>query len=331
MRRITVHKITLHRITQLGMKPATKTPSRLRVYAAVGMAAAVGLTLSACGSSSPKSNPLSSGGSKGSVIIGAANFYESDVLADIYQQALEAKGIKVTVKSNIGAREVYYPEIEKGALTIIPEYNGALLTTSVDTTSTAATTAQVDAALTADLPKSLEILNPSPAQDADSVTVTAATAAKDHLTSIADLAPFAKNMVFGGPSEFNTRSDGIPGLRKNYGLVFNHFHTTDESSTITFTDLMNGVVQAADVFTTSPQIITDHLKVLADPKNNFAAQNVLPLVYKPDVNPTIVSTLNAISAKLTTAGLLAMDKALVINHAGYSSVAAGWLKAVGLG
>ena len=297
---------------------------------AVGLAAAAALTVAACGSSG-SSNPLAGGASKGSVTIGSSNFYESEILADIYAQALQAKGIKVTMKNNIGAREIYYPQIKKGAITIIPEYNGALLTTSVTPSSKAVTTAQVDAALKAGLPKTLEILNPSAAQDADSVTVTSATATRYHLTSIPQLVPYAKKMIYGGPPEFNTRADGIPGLKKVYGLVFKNFKRTDESSTVTFTDLTNNVVQAADVFTTSPQIITDHLVVLADPKNNFAAQNVLPLVYKPGVDSKIVSTLNQISASLTTNALLQMDKALVIDHASYSAVATGFLKAIGMG
>lgn len=298
---------------------------------AIGIASTAALALSACGSSGKSSNPLSSGASKNSVVVGSANFPESQLLATIYAQALQAKGIKVTTKLNIGAREIYYPQIKSGAITILPEYNGALLTTSVNKTSTAASTAQVDAALNAGLPKTLEILNPSAAQDADSVTVTAAFAKKYHLKAIPDLKPIAKNMVFGGPPEFKTRSDAIPGLMKNYGLVFKSFKRTDTSSTITFTDLMNGSVQAADVFTTSPQILTDHLAVLADPKNNFAAQNVIPLVYKPGVNAKIIGILNAISAKLTTPALLAMDKALVVNHASYSQVAAGFLSQMGLG
>ncbi len=299
---------------------------------AIGLAAVAGLALSACGSSGGKSNnPLSSGGSKKSVVVGSANFPEDELLATIYAQALQAKGIKVTTKLNIGAREVYYPQVKSGAITIIPEYNGALLTTSVSPSSTAASTAQVDAALKAGLPSTLEILNPSAAQDADSVTVTAAFAKKYHLTSVPQLKPIAKNMVFGGPPEFKTRSDGIPGLKKNYGLVFKNFKRTDESSTVTFTDLMNGTVQAADVFTTSPQIITDHFVVLTDPKNNFAAQNVLPLVYKPGVDAKITGILNAISARLTTSALLQMDSALVVQHASYAQVATGFLKAVGLG
>jgi osmoprotectant transport system substrate-binding protein len=300
---------------------------------AVGIAAAAGLALSACGSSGGSgnsSNPLSGGATK-SVVVGSANFPEDELLATIYAQALQAKGIKVTTKLNIGAREVYYPQIKKGAITIIPEYNGALLSTSVNPNSTAASTAQVDAALRAGLPSTLEILNPSSAQDADSVTVTAAFASQHHLTSIAQLKPIAGTMVFGGPPEFNTRAAGIPGLKKNYGLVFKGFKQTDESSTVTFTDLKNGSVQAADVFTTSPQIITDKLVVLADPKNNFAAQNVLPLVYKSGVNSKIIGVLNAISAKLSTPALVAMNKALVVNHASYAQVAAGFLAQEGLG
>ncbi len=304
-----------------------------------GVAACAAISLAACGSSSPSSssggssggsNPLSSSAPKGTVIVGSANFPEDELLGYIYSMALQGQGIKVKDKFNIGAREVYYPQVKKGAITVIPEYNGALLTTSVDTTSTAATTAEVDAALTAKLPSTLEILNPSSAQDKDSVTVTQAFAKKHHLTSISQLKPIAKTMIIGGPPEFKTRTDGLVGLRKNYGLHFKSFTPLDESGPITLAALKDGKVQAADVFTTTPQIITDKLVSLDDPKFNFAAQNVVPLVYKPGVNSKVVNVLNQISAKLTTAGLLAMDKAVIIDHANYSTVAAGWLSAVGL-
>ncbi len=311
----------------------------LRAGAIGGLAVLTGLGLAACGSSgsgsgsgsSSSSNPLSPGAAKGTVVVGSANFPENELLAEIYVLALQAKGVKVTPKFNIGAREVYYPQIQKGAISIIPEYNGALLTTSVDTSSTAATTAEVDAALKAKLPSSLEILNPSSAQDKDSVTVTQALAKKDHLTSISDLKPFAKSLVIGGPPEFKTRTDGLVGLKKNYGLTFKSFDPLDESGPLTLAALKDGKVQAADVFTTTPQIVTEKLVALADPKFNFAAQNVVPLVYKKAVTPTITTTLNDISARLTTGALLQMDKAVILDHANYSTVASAWLKAVGLG
>ena len=298
-----------------------------------GVAIGAALTLAACGSSSGSgsSNPLAAKAAKGTVVIGSANFPEDEVLAEIYALALQAKGIKVTDKFNIGAREVYYPQIVKGAITIIPEYNGALLTTSVDTKSTAVTTAAVDAALKSHLPASLEILNPSSAQDADSVTVTQAFATAHHLTSIAQLAPIAKTMVFGAAPEFATRPDGLAGLKKNYGVVFKSFDALgDESGPITLAALMDNKVQAADVFTTTPQIATDHLVALADPKNNFAAQNVLPLVYKKGVNPTTIATLNEISAKLTTAGLIGLNQAVGPDKESYQTAATAWLKSVGI-
>jgi len=286
---------------------------------------------SASASASSASNPLGGTAASGTVVIGSANFPENELLAEVYALALQKKGVKVTTKLNIGAREVYYPQVEKGAISIIPEYNGTLLTVEADPTSTAKTTADVDAALAAKLPSTLTVLNPAPAQDSDSITVTAATAAKYHLKSIADLKPYASTMVLGGPPEFKTRSDGIAGLKANYGLTFKSFDPLDTSGPITLSALTSGKVQAADVFTTTPQIVSDKLVSLADPKFNFAAQNVVPLVYKPALTPTISATLNAISAKLTTSDLLQMDNAVITEKANYTTVAEGFLQSIGLG
>jgi osmoprotectant transport system substrate-binding protein len=286
---------------------------------------------SSSSSSSSSSNPLAGGGSSGSVVVGSANFPENEVLAEVYALALQSKGVKVSTKLNIGAREIYYPQVEKGAITIIPEYNGTLLTVEADPSSTAKTTAEVDAALAAKLPSSLTVLNSAPAEDSDSITVTQATATKDHLKTIADLAPYASQMVLGGPPEFKTRSDGIAGLKSVYGLTFKSFDPLDESGPITLAALTSGKVQAADVFTTTPQIVTDKLVSLADPKNNFAAQNVIPLVYKPALTSAISSTLNAVSAKLTTAALLQLNVDVITNKQSYTTAAQNWLNSVGLG
>jgi osmoprotectant transport system substrate-binding protein len=325
-----------------------------RIATATGMAAVTAIALAAvagCSSSSSSSssapssaaasastsasassgsNPLSGGGASGSVVVGSANFPESELLAEVYAIALQDKGVKATTKLNIGDREVYYPQVVKGAITIFPEYNGALLSGEVDPTSTAKTTAAVDAALTAKLPASLEILNPAPAQDSDALTVTAATAAKYHLKSIADLKPYASGWVLGAPSEFTTRPDGIAGLKANYGLTFKSFDPLDESGPLTLAALADGKVQVADVFTTTPQIITNHLVSLSDPKANFAAQNVIPLVYKADSNATITSTLNTVSAALTTPALLQMDNAVITDKQNYSTVATAFLKTIGI-
>jgi osmoprotectant transport system substrate-binding protein len=307
--------------------------SRIAGGTAIGLAAALGLMLAACGGSSKSSsNPLApSSAASGTVVVGAANFPESQLIGEIYAQALEAKGIKVTRRFNIGAREVYYPQVVSCAISVMPEYNGALLSTSVDKNSTAVTTAQVNAALTAKLPSSVQILNSSSAQDKDSVTVTSATAAKYHLTSISDLSPVANTLVIGGPPEFKTRAAGLLGLEKIYGLTFKQFQPLDEAGPVTVAALKSGKVQAADLFTTDTSIILNKFVVLRDPKNLFAAQNVTPLVCKKSTTPAMAAALNAVSAKLTTTGLLQMDKLTGVSKEDYATVAKGWLAQNGLG
>jgi osmoprotectant transport system substrate-binding protein len=317
--------------------------SGIAALAVVGIAAVTACSSSSSSSSSTPaaggstasassgSNPLGGGSSSGSVVVGSANFPENEVLAEVYALALQKAGVKATTKLNIGAREVYYPQVEKGAITIIPEYNGTLLTVEADPSSTAKTTADVDAALAAKLPSTLTVLNPAPGQDSDSIAVTQATAATYKLKSIADLKSVAARFVLGGPSEFKTRTDGVIGLKSTYGLTFKSFDPLDESGPITLAALTSGKVQAADVFSTTPQIISDKLVSLTDPKNLFAAQNVIPLVYKPALTSTISSTLNAVDAKLTTSALLGLDVKVITDKEDYTTAAQDWLQSVGLG
>jgi osmoprotectant transport system substrate-binding protein len=302
--------------------------------AVLGVVAA--LALAACGGGGGGKgggNPLDQkSGGAGSVVVGSANFPESQLLGELYAQALEAKGVKVTRKFNIGSREVYYDQVKSGAITVMPEYNGALLTTSVDKTSTAVTTADVNAGLKAKLPPTLEILDSSKAEDKDSVTVNSQTAQKYNLKSIADLKPVAGQVTIAGPSEFKTREQGLVGLQKRYGLTFKKFQSFDANAQTTLVKLLtNNSIQAADLFTTDPTIAQNKLVVLQDPQNVFSAQNVTPLVYKSGVNATAQAALNAVSAKLTTQDLLTMMTKLVINKDDASAVAKDWLKQAGLG
>jgi osmoprotectant transport system substrate-binding protein len=320
---------------------------KITAKAAVAAVAVIGLSaVVACSSSSSTtptgaasgtaasngSNPLAGGNASGSVVVGSANFAEDETLAEIYVLALRKAGVNATAKLNIASREIYYPQVEKGAITIVPEYNGGLLTGVVDPKSTAKTTAAVDAELKAKLPSSLTVLDPAPGADSDSITVTKATAAKDNLKSIADLKPYASQLVLGAPPEFRTRADGLSGLKASYDLTFKSFDPLDESGPLTLKALTSGQVQAADLFTTDPSISADNLVALADPKANFAAQNVIPLVYKPALTSTITATLNAVDAKLTTAALLELNtKVKGPAKEGYAQAAQEWLTSVGLG
>ncbi|WP_030164707.1 ABC transporter substrate-binding protein [Spirillospora albida] len=292
--------------------------------AVVGLVAA--LTLTACGGGGDDDPLAGGGGEKGTITVGGANFPESNLLAEIYAQALEAKGLKVERKFNIGAREIYYDQVVKGGISVMPEYNGALLTTSVDKASKAVTTDEINTALKAKLPSAVEILNSASAEDKDSVTVNKETATKYKLKTIADLKPVANQLVIGGPSEFKTRQQGLVGLKDVYGVEFKKFQPFDAGAQAALVKLLTeNKIQAADLFTTDPTITENGLVVLEDPKNVFSAQNVTPLINKSQVNEQARAALNAVSAKLTTQHLLDLMKKIAIDKEDQAKVAKTWL------
>jgi osmoprotectant transport system substrate-binding protein len=114
--------------------------------------------------------------------------------------------------------------------------------------------------------------------------------------------------------------------------VFGTFKPLDTGGPLTIAALKNGNIQAADIFTTDASIKADNFVVLDDPKNNFAAQNVVPIINSAKANSTVSSALNAVQAKLDTATLAQLDATLAgPTHPDASTVAQNWLKSVGLG
>ncbi|HEX5118539.1 MAG TPA: ABC transporter substrate-binding protein [Pseudonocardiaceae bacterium] len=295
------------------------------------------LGLAACGGSgggtplSSGSGSSSSGGNNTTVTVGSGNFSESELLAEIYAGALRAKGVTVKEHTDIGSREVYFPALKDGSINLIPEYTGTLLQ-YLNKNATQVSPSDVYTALKQTLPAGLTVLNMAAAQDSDAIVVTKQTADKYHAKSIADLAPHCGQLTFGGPPEIQTRPDGLPGFKKNYNCVFGSFKPLDAGGPLTIGALKNGNVQAADIFTTDSSIPANGWVVLADPKNNFAAQNVVPVLASDKATPTVKDALNAVQAKLDTATLAKLDAELAgPSHPDASTVAGNWLKSVGLG
>ncbi|MGW5123422.1 ABC transporter substrate-binding protein [Streptomyces sp. NPDC004069] len=311
------------------------TSSKSHLGAAAIALAAVSALLAGCssGGSSGK-DPLAEGSAGGdTVVVGSNNFAESILVADIYGEALKAKGVKVEYKPNIGSRETTYGLLKNGSVTVLPEYNGALLA-YLDSKAAPTTVEATTEAITAKLDSGLTLLDPAPAQDKDSVTVNAATAKKYGLTeksTIADLKDAAKDLVIGGSPEFQTRHQGLKGLTSEYGLEFKSFKALDAGGPLTQAALKKNTVQVADVFTTDPTIAKEKFVVLQDPKNLFGFENVQPLVYKSGLDQKGVDALNAVSAKLDTATLLDLDTQVQTQHKDPLDVAKAWLKSAGLG
>jgi osmoprotectant transport system substrate-binding protein len=306
---------------------------------AAGLAAA--LTLSACGGGS--ADPLASGSSSaaasggasgsgspaaggGAIVVGSANFPESALLANIYAAALTKAGLDATTNLNIGSREVYIKAIEDGSIDLVPEYSGVLLQ-QFDPNATAVSSEDVYAALQKALPSTLAVLDQSAAEDKDAVVVTKATADANNLKSIADLAPVASTFILGGPPEWATRPTGVPGLQEKYGLTFKEFKALDAGGPLTLNALTSDQIQAGNLFTTDPAIPANELVVLEDPKNLFAAQNVLPLIRSDATNPEVAAALNNVSAKLDTATLTELLTKVQVDKQDSAQVAQEWVAA----
>jgi osmoprotectant transport system substrate-binding protein len=262
------------------------------------------------------------------VVIGSANFPENEVLADIYAGALEARGVRVSTHLDIGSREIYYPLVKRGRISLVPEYNGTLLE-FLDPESKASSTSAVDRALGRTLPSSLQVLAPSPAQDANALVVTPATASRYRLTTIGSLKPVARRLVVGGSPEFATRAIGLPGLARRYGLHFKSFIPLDESGPLTFKALQEGTIQVALVFTTAPLVMKDHLVVLSDPGHYYAAQNVVPLINRSVATRLVRNVLDAVSARLGTITLARLDAEVQDQHQDPDAVAQEFLRQSG--
>jgi osmoprotectant transport system substrate-binding protein len=301
--------------------------------AAVALAATTALLAGCSSSSDSKSDPLSDSKASGdTVVVGSNNFAESTLLADIYGEALKAKGVKVTYKPNIGSRETTYGLLKNGSISVLPEYNGALLA-YLDPKATPKSVDETTKAVEAKLDSKLTLLDPADAQDKDTVTVNAATAAKYKLTeksSISDLKDIAKDLVIGASPEFQTRQQGLVGLKSVYGLEFKSFKALDAGGALTEAALKKNAVQAADIFSTDPTITKEKFVVLQDPENLFGFENIQPLIYKSAVNQTAQDALNGVSAKLDTATLLDLDTQVQSDNKDPLDVAQAWLKKVGL-
>lgn len=279
----------------------------MKRFVAVGVALAAVLSLSGCGSG----DPLASGGGKGGpIVVGSADFPESQLLMEIYAEALRTTGADVRTKGRIGAREVYVKAVRSGELSVIPEYTGNLLR-YVKPKSEATKSREVYGKLKQALPQELRVLQYSPAEDSDVLTVTAETAATG-LKSMADLGPRCGDLVLGAPAEWESRWK--KEIARVYGCTFSDIRNL-EAGSITVNALKAGKIQVANLFSTSAAIASNNFVKLDDPKQMFPAQNVVPLVHQGSLNQQQRDVLNKVSQALTTEKLTKLNEKLVVDKA----------------
>ena len=294
-------------------------PKKARLVSGVIAAAAV-IALAGCATSDPTATETTDGdAATDTIVVGSFAYPEAEILSEIYAQALEADGFTVERKFDIGQRDAYLPSLESGEIQLFPEYTGNLLQYySPDTEATLSD--DVYAELQTALPDGLTVLDQSSATDQDSYNVTSEFAEANSLTSLADLANVKDQLILGGNAELEERPYGPDGLKSVYGADVEFSATGDT----TVDSLVAGEINIANVYSADPAIGDNDLVTLEDPEGLFLASNVVPLV-NADVADAISETINAVSAKLTPEGLVALNVESQVDQKSPEDIATGWL------
>ena len=301
------------------------------------------LVVSACSSGEGSGSQAASGdasaqasaeGGERSIVIGSAGFYEAQLMAEIYAQALEANGYTVERNLGIGPRDTTQPAIESGEIDLQPEYIGSLLTflggeASGDTDETfgALQTALEEVGLTA--------LDPAPAQDQNAFVVRSETAEDLGLTTMSDLAEQAGDLVWGLPPECETNELCSGALEDSYGITYADLQIEEYAAcdAPAAQALNDGVVDVAELCSTQPDIERFNFVVLEDDLLTQPAENLAPIVRTEwlDAAPDdFAEILNAVSAAMDTETLTSLGVDVAVDQMDVADVAAQWLSDNGL-
>ena len=292
------------------------------------------LASAACTASGPAPGPAGGPG-RPVIVVGSFDFPESVTLAYLYADALAGRGYPVRVLPDLGPRELVDPALMAGLIQLVPEYTGSALefVSLGRVPATANVVATAAALATAMTGRGLVVGQPAAAQDGNAIVVTAGTAVRYRLRTISSLAAVANRLVFGGPPECPERAYCLPGLRLTYGLRFRQFVALDADGPLTKQALAAGDIGVALLFTTDPAIAARHLVVLADNRGLQPAENVVPVLRQATADrygPGLLTVLDAVSARLTTAALAEMDAEVELGNLDPQAAARQWLRAAGL-
>jgi osmoprotectant transport system substrate-binding protein len=292
---------------------------RVRLLCVAGIAAA----LVGCGGGgdSKKSQTLPT------ITIGTKNFTEQYILGELYARTLRRAGFRVVLKSDIGSSEIIDKALTAGSLDMYPEYTGVLLSEIAGDTRRPSTPRQAyQRAKDFEEKRGFTLLAPTPFSDSNALAVLPAYAKKHDLRSISDLKR-VRGLRMGALPEFQTRFEGSMGLDSVYGLK--GFRFVPLQLPQRYSSLDDHKVDVLAVFTTEGQLSAGRYRVLADPRNLFAFQNLAPVIRRDlarKYGARLTGPLDSLSKRLTTDAMRRMNAAVDLKGEKPSAVAARFIE-----
>jgi osmoprotectant transport system substrate-binding protein len=262
------------------------------------------------------------------IAIGAQDFGESLILAEIYKQGLEAKGYTVSIEEVGGFRDLLFSAFESGDVNFAPDYVASQLEFLNEFAGEA--TPDVDETLGLLEPRLTDLdlvaFTPSEAVDTNAFVVTEETSTSESLTTLSDLAG-RDDLTLGGFQDCETNAFCIPGLRDVYGVDLAANFTPLDAGLVPDA-LTQGDIDIAILTSTDGRIESEGWVLLEDDKSMLAADNIFPVLtsevadaYGTDFEEAV----DAISAALTTDGLIELNKRYDVDKEDAVDIAADFL------
>jgi osmoprotectant transport system substrate-binding protein len=265
---------------------------------------------------------------EGTIRIASYDFTENQILAEVYAEAVRRADLPVTVQHGIGTREVVLPALEQGLVDLVVDYLGTALD-FVDPGRPAARREpeHLRAALARVMgQRGATVLAAAPAEDQNGFVVRAAFSEQNAVRRLSDLALVASGMVFGGPPECPERRYCLPGLREVYGLQFAEVRAMP-SRAATVEALLSDEIDVGLLETTDARLADGSLVLLDDDRGLQPHENVVPIVRTVVLDRSgeeLRTALDAVSARLTNADLVRLNRLVAVDGRTPEEAAALW-------
>lgn len=304
----------------------------VKVGAMLGVAAVAIAGCSSSGSKAPATNggsssasagasgsgggsPAAARGGGGNLVIGSANFSESEVLANLYALLAQSAGYSTQLKT-VTTREIYEPALQNGQIDIVPDYaatfteflnqkvNGSNAPT-VATSDKDTTLVQLNKLAA---PLGLKALEPSNAADEDAFAVTKDFATKHNLTTLSDVAAAKLPITLAAPAECKSREFCGGALTQKYGINITRYDTFDFDSVPGKKAVQDGKDDMVEVATDDGTLDQFNLVILQDDKHVQLADNLVPIVGKRYAGDAkLAAAINKLAPVLTSQDLGSLD------------------------
>ena len=269
------------------------------------------------------------------ISIGAQDFGESLILAEIYEGALDDAGYEVGIQEVGGFRDLLFGAFESGEVNLAPDYLASELEFLNDGAGEATSDADETFGLVEPLltEKGLVGLTPSEAVNTNAFVVTEETSEDLGITTLSDLAENGADLTLGGPQDCESNAFCIPGLQRVYDLDLSQtFEPLDAG--LVATSLGEGAIDVGLLFSTDGRIASEGWVLLEDDQDMLAADNVFPVLSQEVADAygdDLTGLLDDISAELTTEDLIELNKRYDVDKDDAEDIADDWLADHGFG